>query len=110
MRELVNALEYAVNLEEGNVITLQSLPPRIRESQMKKQVIVNSHGENSVVPTLEELEKEAISKALNYYGWSEEGKNKAAAALGIGRATIYRKIRKYNLKKEESFNNLKSEM
>jgi len=110
VRELVNAVEYAVNLEEGNVITLQSLPPRIRESQMKKQVIVNSHGENSVVPTLEELEKEAISKALNYYGWSEEGKNKAAAALGIGRATIYRKIRKYNLKKEESFNNLKSEM
>ena len=42
-----------------------------------------------------ELEREAISKALN----ESKGKVEVAArALQIGRATLYRKIKKYNIK------------
>ncbi|RKO66195.1 helix-turn-helix domain-containing protein [Desulfofundulus salinus] len=43
------------------------------------------------------MEKEAIISALEHFGWNEQGKTKAAQALGISRATIYRKIAKYNL-------------
>jgi len=46
---------------------------------------------------LAQLEKEAVITALEQYGWSDEGKIKAARALGISRATIYRKIQKYKL-------------
>ncbi|WP_041285556.1 sigma-54 interaction domain-containing protein [Desulfoscipio gibsoniae] len=95
IRELINAVEYAINLEEGTVIEPDSLPPRLR------------HHENSSMPVntmeikpLKCLEKEAINGALNLYGWSEEGKTRAAAALGISRATIYRKISKYRLNQD----------
>ncbi|WP_366922886.1 sigma 54-interacting transcriptional regulator [Metallumcola ferriviriculae] len=97
VRELINAIEYAINLEEGTHITPESLPPRMREDTNKREVFKKSaHGENKV-PTLAELEREAIVRALEEYGWTEEGKQQAADALGISRATIYRKIQKYHL-------------
>lgn len=102
VRELVNAVEYAINLEEGKLISFESLPPRLRENLGKKEVLDKTTHNGTSIPTLEEIEKEAISRALDYFGWSEEGKQKAAHALGIGRATIYRKIQKYNLTKKKA--------
>ncbi|GAW91485.1 sigma-54-dependent Fis family transcriptional regulator [Calderihabitans maritimus] len=100
VRELINAVEYAINLEETNYITLDSLPPRMKE-HFSKENLINTISENggSVAP-LQELEKEAIRRALHQFGWSEKGKKQAAAALGISRATIYRKIQKYQLHPE----------
>lgn len=99
VRELINAVEYAINLEEGTHITPESLPPRIREYTSKREVFQKSTPANreNKIPTLAELEREAILQALEEYGWTEEGKQKAAEALGISRATIYRKIQKYHL-------------
>lgn len=91
IRELINAVEYAINLEESSNVMPESLPPRLRTKEKRFSV-------NSVdIKTLEQLEKEAIIRALEYYGRSEEGKTRAAVALGISRATIYRKINKYGL-------------
>jgi len=48
----------------------------------------------SGVPTLEELERQAIIRALE----SAHGDcSHAAKVLGIGRATVYRKLRKYDI-------------
>jgi len=91
---LINAVEYAINLEESQVIMPESLPPRLRESKEKRAMSLSSH---DGIKSLEQLEKEAISHALEVYGWTEEGKKKAAIMLGISRATIYRKISKYDL-------------
>lgn len=96
VRELVNAVEYAINLEETSLISLESLPPGIREEPNKK--LRNSSTNNVRVLPLEQLERDAIITALEKYGWSEEGKTRAALALGISRATIYRKIQKYGFK------------
>jgi PAS domain S-box-containing protein len=96
IRELINAVEYAVNLEEESKITFRSLPPNIKEDRFKKEVTLNNNNKPGI-PTLAHIEKEAILKALNYYGWTEEGKKKAAEVLGISRATIFRKIKKYGL-------------
>jgi len=92
VRELVNAVEYAINLEESLIISGESLPPRLKETAKKR---LTPHGNQPL--TLEQLEKEAILMALNLFSWTDEGKIYAANALGISRATIYRKIRKYKL-------------
>lgn len=47
------------------------------------------------VRTLAELEKNAIENAVALY---RGNLTKAAQALGIGRATIYRKIRQYGIR------------
>lgn len=93
IRELINAVEYAINLEEGRLILPESLPPRLRRSRETPPLPVNP----VEIKPLEQMEKEAIRKALELYGWSDEGKKRAAVALGISRATIYRKISKYQL-------------
>nr|WP_243113814.1 sigma 54-interacting transcriptional regulator [Desulfofundulus salinum] len=94
VRELINAVEYAVNLEEGNLIDTGSLPRAVQEGGHR---IAEIPGRESRWVTLEQMEKEAIISALEHFGWNEQGKTKAARALGISRATIYRKIAKYNL-------------
>ncbi|WP_027365162.1 sigma-54-dependent Fis family transcriptional regulator [Desulfotruncus alcoholivorax] len=96
VRELINAVEYAINLEEGSYIMPESLPPRLRNGNGKDKKLQLPNSPVEIRP-LEQVEKEAISNALERYGWTEEGKTRAAAALGISRATIYRKISKYHL-------------
>ena len=46
---------------------------------------------------LEKIERQIIKEALSNIGNSTEGKKRAAKQLGIGIATLYRKIEKYNL-------------
>ncbi|MBE0575496.1 MAG: hypothetical protein IH613_06480, partial [Desulfuromonadales bacterium] len=45
------------------------------------------------------LETEAIRRALEVYGLSSQGKKVAARKLGIGIATLYRKLEGTNLSK-----------
>jgi transcriptional regulator of acetoin/glycerol metabolism len=56
-----------------------------------------SNGKNS--PTRINPEKENLEKALAAFDASVEGKSQAAASLGMSRATLYRKLRKYDLLK-----------
>lgn len=53
------------------------------------------------VRTMNDLEKDAIEKAINKYGSNTEGMKKVADALDIGIATLYRKVKKYNIKTSE---------
>ncbi|MEW5897892.1 MAG: sigma 54-interacting transcriptional regulator [Bacillota bacterium] len=94
VRELINAIEYAMNIEEGDLISLASLPPSIRESKPKGTGAFSAPGRWQ---TIEQMEKQAIAAALDHFGWTEEGKQLAARVLGISRATIYRKISRYRL-------------
>ncbi|MGB9859762.1 MAG: helix-turn-helix domain-containing protein, partial [Moorellaceae bacterium] len=49
---------------------------------------------DSIVEKKKELEREAISRALAQTNYNI---CKAAAILGLGRSTLYRKIKEYNL-------------
>jgi len=43
------------------------------------------------------LQKIELEKALNFYGYNTRGKEKAAKALGVGIASLYRMLKKYKL-------------
>ncbi|HEY3365136.1 MAG TPA: sigma 54-interacting transcriptional regulator [Symbiobacteriaceae bacterium] len=89
VRELKNAVEYAVNMATAVPIPADCLPRRLLESSRKP-------GEPAL-RSLEEMERDMLRQGLAVYGPSEAGKKRLAAALGIGRATVYRKLRKYGL-------------
>lgn len=88
VRELENVMEYIMNMVERNgLVTPKLLPKKIL---FEENLIGSSL-------SLEAMEKEFIKKALILYGVTPEGKQKATEELGIGIATLYRKIKKYNL-------------
>ena len=88
--ELQNAIEYSVNmLHLDGILTHEMLPPSILEATTDVEKL-------SI--TLDEIEKEAILHALSLYGTDADGKKLAAEELGIGIATLYRKIKKLNIK------------
>ena len=50
------------------------------------------------IKTVEHLEKEEIEKAIKKYGSNTQEMKQVAEALNIGIATLYRKVKKYNIK------------
>lgn len=97
VRELENTIEYAINMEQTSIIQVASIPNRIVES---KNVFSNFKGIEGEIYTIPEMEKQLIIKALKQYGTSITGKEKAAKALSLGIATLYRKIKKYKIMDE----------
>jgi two-component system response regulator HydG len=90
VRELENAIERAIVLTNGDEVTAKELPPAVRSIGEKK--IYES--DNTLSSWIEKLEEEALRQAL----LENEGNiSKTAKKLGIGRATIYRKAKKYGL-------------
>lgn len=88
VRELENIVEYAMNMVESyGEVLLMHLPKNIVCKEM----------ETSTDLSLEVMEKKYIKRALSLYGNTQEGKEKSAEALGIGIATLYRKIKKYGI-------------
>ncbi len=89
VRELENAIEYAVNIESDSKIAKKSLPEKI----------INYFDSNESVglEDLPSLERNAIREALQKYGRTTSGKERAASALGISRATLYRKLKSFEV-------------
>ncbi|WP_294705592.1 sigma 54-interacting transcriptional regulator [uncultured Fusobacterium sp.] len=97
IRELENIVEYLVNMqdEDGNIEP--KIKEKLREKLSLKKIKEKRDMNVNNLTTLEDMEKEMIKKVLNKYGISKVGKNLCAKELGIGIATLYRKIEKYKL-------------
>lgn len=94
MRELENAMERAVILLQGDVITERELPLSITRSKYDHQS-VNSVPQNDFNPkSLEEIEKNAILEALKTAGGN---KSEAARLLKLNRRTLYSKMEKLGI-------------
>ena len=93
VRELRNTLESMMVLSDGELLTEADLPPRLTE------------GSTGMMPskelpsgiTMEELEKLAITKALEQCGGK---RTRAAESLGISVRTLQRKLRQYQMEGE----------
>lgn len=93
MRELENAVERAVILCNGDLITRRELPAAITEAASPEEASSAAVGALAGLP-LDELERRAIGETLRCTG---DNKSEAARQLGITRATLHNKLRKYGM-------------
>ena len=89
VRELENAIERAVILTRGDVVTPTDLPPHVAAALPL--------GPSPALPrqtTLAETERSHILQTLERFGGNHSA---AAEALAIGRTTLWRKLKEYGL-------------
>jgi len=93
VRELENAIERAVAMSTGPVIHVADLPSNLQFSSSDR-----APQRDELLP-LEELERRAILRTLR-----ETGGDKLATArmLGIGKTTLYRKLKQYRMEQTEA--------
>jgi DNA-binding NtrC family response regulator len=98
VRELQNCLYSAMTIASGPTIEPADLPRRIYSDSESSEVTSMISGRISLAETAAQAtakaEREAINKALSETGGNRE---KAAELLGIGRKTLYRKLRHYGI-------------
>jgi transcriptional regulator of acetoin/glycerol metabolism len=94
IRELRNVLERAILLSRGNPLTKEHFPGL--DKTAFSQDLTNEF------TNLKKLEELHINQALHKYNGNIE---KAAKELGLSRATLYRKIKKHNIKIPKSSTN-----
>ncbi len=90
VRELENAIERAVVITSSEEITLHDIPPHI--AAIGQEEIIQP--ESTLPRWIEQVEEDVMRRTLLE---CEGNISQAAKRLGIGRATIYRKAKKYNL-------------
>lgn len=95
VRELKNVIERAVLLEASDKIGLANLIINPDEFQSAGTPPALSAIKDF---SLERAEKELVAKALAEAGWQ---KTRAAALLGITRATLYAKVKQYNIREPQ---------
>jgi DNA-binding NtrC family response regulator len=89
VRELENAMERTAILARGDIVEPDDLPPAVAS------VAVLS-AEAPAAETLAEAERTHILQVLARHGGSH---SRAADALGIGRTTLWRKLKDYGLER-----------
>jgi two-component system response regulator HydG len=89
VRELENSLERACALSSGNELQVRDLSTQVYGAPV--QLMATSQPNNGIVP-MAELEKQTILNALAQVNGD---KMLAARLLGIGKTTLYRKLKEY---------------
>ncbi len=93
VRELQNAIERAVTLTRGSLLTVDDFP---REVEKNSHQAISFETRDVVgtgaIPTLEQVEKQHILRVLALNGGNQ---THAAQQLEIGSATLYRKLKSY---------------
>ncbi len=93
VRELQNVVERAVALSHNHMVELADLPDEIRQHSPADDVITIPVG-----ASLEEIERTAIIQTLRKTGGDKE---LTARLLGIGLATLYRRLKDMEAKDAE---------
>jgi sigma-54 dependent transcriptional regulator, acetoin dehydrogenase operon transcriptional activator AcoR len=86
VRELENIIERAMNLVAGDEISMEFIPPRLRQKREAEPA--------AGIKPMTEMERDLIEKALDECRWNV---TQTARRLGIGRNTLYRKINDYGI-------------
>jgi two-component system response regulator HydG len=122
VRELENAIERACALSSGPVLHMADMPTQLQDFRMhildpglqridervlsrytdsrgEMRSVVDAFSPNSPILSIAELEKHAI---LNTVRQLRGDKLMAARLLGIGKTTLYRKLKEYGIAEESS--------
>lgn len=111
VRELENTTQYVVSLESGPLVTLESLPPHLREWKDEARVEpppataplatptkapppMARGGRHSRPPGGGPGDPRQVQAVLERFGRTTAGRRAAAAALGVSLATLYRWIKR----------------
>jgi DNA-binding NtrC family response regulator len=100
VRELENAVERACALSSGPVLHLGDLPTQLQQEGLAAHhaaaAATKAEAEDGVQPVtpLADLEREAILGAIRTLNGD---KLQAAKLLGIGKTTLYRKLKEYGI-------------
>ena len=90
VRELENIVERAMAMSERDLIQASDLPPDLSEME-----IFSFARSDSTIKPLKQVERDYIQWVLNKTG---RNKTKAAQLLGIDRASLWRHLKRYELK------------
>ena len=96
VRELENCLERAVALTDRRILDLDDLPaPIVRVESHSIPQMHGVHETSSFTTTdLEDIERATIARVFSQV---KGDKARAGKMLGISRATLYRKLKRYNI-------------
>lgn len=89
LSELQNKIEKIVLNRSGDLITIDDFPSQLLEEPIKGELSAKGY-----IQSLEAIEKQAIQQAWDHF----DGRvNEIATALQIGRTTLWRKLKKYQI-------------
>ena len=102
VRELENALERACSFASGTVVQLGDMPTGLQDFRLQqrrltmplREVLEAAAAASPGVTSLAEMEKQAILDTIRRLNGDKLG---AAKALGIGKTTLYRKLKEYGI-------------
>lgn len=94
VRELENVVERIVVLARGSDITVEDLPPFLRQERAGVDALEIDLPPQGI--SLEAIEKELILRALNKFDWNQ---TRAARYLDISRKTLIYRIEKHGVQK-----------
>jgi DNA-binding NtrC family response regulator len=98
VRELENVIEYALALGNGDELGVEDLPLELTQARVQSnpedlRELLQAYMSDAV--PLAEIEKRYILSVLQQFGGNQV---RAAAALGIDRSKLYRRLRQYGVK------------
>lgn len=95
VRELENSIERACALSTGPVLRLGDLPTQLQDFRLHSRTTEKTSAPaNAEVTPLADLERQAILDTLRQLNGD---KLTAARLLGIGKTTLYRKLKEYGI-------------
>jgi two-component system response regulator HydG len=92
VRELRNCIERAIALARFEELTVEDLPPKVRD--YKPSFVVIATEDPTDLVTMEEVERRYVQRVMEAVG---QNKTQAAKVLGFDRTTLYRKLERYKL-------------
>jgi two-component system, NtrC family, response regulator AtoC len=106
VRELENCIARAITLGDRKTIDVVDLPPAIRSEQADASAVISPDSASLSTTALAEMERMTI---LRVFEQARGDKALAGKMLGISRATLYRKLKRYNIPLKPSAEDSKAE-
>ncbi len=94
VRELENCVERAVALGDGKLVDVSDLPPTIASASPSSETPISTMAGVVSSTDLEDIERATIERVFEQV---KGDKALAGKMLGISRATLYRKLKRYNI-------------